>query len=412
MRDEFQLKNLRVVGLSVLSFLLMFSYSLARPATESMFLEAHSSDALPTVWLLVAVVITLSVAAYNRFVAGVELLKLYGVTAAISAVVLLLLLGCLKAGMPGVHFLLYTWKDVYIVVLVEIFYSFANTVFPIRTARWVYGIFGAVGAVGGILGNLSVGWIASEFGSESALWVTLPLLVVTWLGCIPYSRAAGVGVRAVVAPGASNLKAAMKVVSRSRYLVLVLILIALVQLTITLVNFEFTRVLEHVYPDKDVRTGIIGEVYAVISFITVAMHLSTGPFLRLVGIPMALLLVPLMMSGVVGALLIARQFTTAAILKITSKCLDYTWFRAAKECLYIPLDYTDTTMGKSVVDMFTYRIAKGATSLLLLGLIAVGVEGVVVWLILASTVVWLFVALSVNRMFRSKVSSEEEACLV
>ena len=412
MRDEFQLKNLRIAGLSVLSFLLMFSYSLARPATESMFLEAHSSESLPVVWLLVAVVITLSVAAYNRYVAGVELLKLYGVAAAVSALVLLLLLGCHRAGLPGVHYLLYTWKDVYIVVLVEIFYSFANTVFPIRTARWVYGLFGAIGAVGGILGNLSVGWLAAEFGTESALWATLPLLGITWLGCIPYSRAAGVGVRAVVAPGARNLKAAMKVVGRSRYLVLVLILIAVVQLAITLVDFEFNRVLEQMYPNEDVRTGIIGEVYAVISFITVAMHLSTGPFLRLVGIPVALLLVPFMMGGAVGALIVVRGFTTAAVLKITSKCLDYTWFRAAKECLYIPLDYTDTTMGKSVVDMFTYRIAKGATSLLLLGMIAVGAGGLVVWLVLAALVAWLLVAAAVNRMFRQKVSREEEACLV
>ena len=37
----------RVIGLCALALLCMLSYAFARPAAESMFLEAHGAEALP-----------------------------------------------------------------------------------------------------------------------------------------------------------------------------------------------------------------------------------------------------------------------------------------------------------------------------------------------------------------------------
>ncbi|MEE2779617.1 MAG: hypothetical protein VYE15_03770, partial [Myxococcota bacterium] len=122
---------LRVLSLCGLAFLLLASYAVARPATESLFLEAHGSQALPQVWIAVALVSTLVVSFYNRYASSVGLLQLYGVCAGVSGGVLCLLMGVNALEVPGSAFALYVWKDVYIVILIELFWSYANTAFAL-----------------------------------------------------------------------------------------------------------------------------------------------------------------------------------------------------------------------------------------------------------------------------------------
>ena len=52
---------------------------------------------------------------------------------------------------PAAHYALYVWKDIYIIILVETFWSLANVVFVIKDAKKTYGLFCASGAIGGLL---------------------------------------------------------------------------------------------------------------------------------------------------------------------------------------------------------------------------------------------------------------------
>jgi hypothetical protein len=56
-----------VLAMGSLAFLIIGSYDLARPAAESMFLEAYGSGRLPFVWLAVAGVAAGVVGLYGRF---------------------------------------------------------------------------------------------------------------------------------------------------------------------------------------------------------------------------------------------------------------------------------------------------------------------------------------------------------
>jgi ATP/ADP translocase len=101
-------------------------------------------------------------------------------------------------------------------------------------------------------------------------------------------------------------------------------------------------------------------------------------------------------------------FGTMAAAKVASKVFDYTIFRAAKELLYIPLSYVQKTRGKAVVDMLTYRVAKGGASLLLLILAAVVTQALVTGLTLAAIVAWIAITVAIVIRFRRRVSREEE----
>jgi len=54
------------------------------------------------------------------------------------------------------------------------------------------------------------------------------------------------------------------------------------------------------------------------------------------------------------------------LAKVASKSMDYSVFRAGKELLYLPLSHQERTQGKAIVDMMTYRVAKGGASIFIL----------------------------------------------
>ena len=407
-KDPLWTKRIRVIWLSVLGFLILLSYGIARPATDSLFLEAHGSAGLPLVWVLVSVLVIPSVLIYNHFVARTELLRLLVILTVISGVVLGLLIFAQRTGLPWTTYLLYIWKDIYIVLLFEAFYSYANSVFSIQTARWVYGLFGTVGGVGGICGNLLVKHAAMRFGTWVSLWLVLPvLLLISVIGCF-FGRVAGEVRPEAREEQAGGVMDTLRTTWNSSYLLLILVLIGLVQGVITLIDYEFNDILGKVYPVTDIRTGILAKVYMIISLSSILLHALTGPILRLSGVPMTLLAIPLMLGAGFSVFSLAPLFTTVAVIKVASKCFDYSLLRNAKEMLYIPLSYKEKTQGKALADMLVYRISKGAMSLLLAGLIASSGVFLVKHMTLAFILAWLGVAVVVTRRFRRKVSRAEE----
>jgi ATP/ADP translocase len=107
---------------------------------------------------------------------------------------------------------------------------------------------------------------------------------------------------------------------------------------------------------------------------------------------------------VAGFALLPR-FALIASAKVASKAFDYSLFRAAKEILYIPLNHAERTQGKALVDICSYRVAKGACSLLLLGLAALGsgAANLNVWipvLCLGFIGLWIAVTVALRRLPR------------
>ena len=102
-----QIQKVRLLGLSALIFVILASYAIARPATESLFLGAHGADSLPLAWLLVGLGSLAVVLVYNRFAATTDLVKIFGATSAISGIMLVAILSALAADLPGTLWVLY-----------------------------------------------------------------------------------------------------------------------------------------------------------------------------------------------------------------------------------------------------------------------------------------------------------------
>ena len=379
-------------------FLILCSYAIARPATESLFVAAHGAEALPKAWLLVAVGTIAVVSIYGHWAARIDLVKGFGVISTISAVALALLHWAIQQDLPYSHYLLFMWKDIYIVILVEVFWSFANQVMPIKKAGRVYGLFLIIGGLGGMLGNLLGGELATRVGTRTVLLGAIPLLLMAQLGCLWIGRRT-TETRGVVAPKSRGpgLEEGLRILLGSRVLVLLMVLIAVTQVVINLVDYQTQLALEQFFPDTDERTAITGKIYAAVDFVALGLQLSTGPLLRTIGVPVVMLLIPSLLLGCVIGAAFAPRMITVAVAKVASKAFDYSIFRAAKEMFYIPLSHTEKTQGKAFVDMMTYRVSKGLVSLLLLSMGAVSTGSI--WaLTMVGLLAWI---VCVRRLIRS-----------
>jgi AAA family ATP:ADP antiporter len=389
------IERTRLLGLAALIFVILASYAVARPATESLFLETNGAESLPWAWLGVGVGSVAVVTLYNRWAAATDLVKIFGAVSGISALVLVAILLALEANVGGTSWALYLWKDLYIVVLIEIFWSFANCTVPKDRAKWWYGMFCVLGSLGGMAGNLGVGWLASEWSTAQSLWAVVPLLTIGGVGGFALSHFTGVTGRPKTPP--AGLADGFRVLQRSRKLWLLMGLIATTQIVITLIDYQFNVAIERFYTDIDARTAAIGQVYASIDMVAIGLQLGTGPILRWFGVPLVLLSIPALLGVAVAGYALVPRYAAIAAAKVASKAFDYSLFRAAKEILYIPLDRAERTQGKAFVDMMSYRMAKGATSLMLLGLVALGQPQAALWLTLVCIGVWVWITIRLNR---------------
>jgi len=391
-----------LVGLCVLAFVMMASYGIARPAIESLFIERHGSESLPWAWLWVAGVIVAATAVYNRQAATAPLASIWNRVLISAGLLLALLLGALGLGVPFAAFALYVWKDIYIVFVIELFWSIANLRYPIHRARWLYGLFLVAGSAGSIAAELSVGPLASAVGTGRSLFAVLLLLALAALagGLLPGSaRLAPSGDPEL---GGQVLARSLRQLRRSRYLLLLLVLIGVVEIVITLIDFQYNAAMEAHFTDVDERTDVGGKIYATINTAALVLQFLSGILLRLLGAPLILVAIPLLLGAGVGWFVILPRFLTMAAVKIASKALDYSLFRTAKELLYIPLPYADKTEGKALIDVLAYRVGKGLASALILWLGLLELSGhaisaaiallLAVWLVLVAVIARRFAA--------------------
>ncbi|MFH1727072.1 MAG: Npt1/Npt2 family nucleotide transporter [Pseudomonadota bacterium] len=402
------ISRFRIIYLLIFCFLILFSYGIFRPGIESLFLKAHTSKALPNVWIMMSITMIICVAVYNVFLPKVRLIQVYGIISALSGVLFAIMIILEKYDFPGIYYILYIWKDIYIIFLVEIFYTFANSVFQIKKARWLYGFFGASGALGAVIANFSIGPVAKLLGTSATLWIGILSLFLMGVLAIPLAKKADAKIPEDFKKKKANIFEALSIVKKSYYLIFVLLLITTVQLVVTLIDYDFNTIVEALYPVTDIRTGLMGKVYGIVNTLTFVFHAFTGIILRLTGIPFILFAVPFFLMSSLAFFIVLPGFFTVAIIKIASKVFDYTIFRSARECLYIPLSYEERTQGKSIVDIIMYRVGKVGAAILVKILILLGLTQFVSWMTALFILFWIVITFVIVKRFRKLVSRDEE----
>lgn len=392
-----------LLWVAALAFLVLFSYGLSRSAIDALLQDDSGKDATKYAYALVALAVTIIVPLYSRAARSYAIGTVTGICSAATATVLSILLLARIADIPYAGYALYIWKDVYVVILVELVWTLANSAFKTNTAKWAYGFFCVAGSVGDMCGSYVSGFLVHDLGNTALLWLVVPIMGLT----------AGVGIQAARAcgwphpEGKSAVHGVVSVVRSSRSVQMLLAMVAVIQIVTTLIDFQYLTATYDAYPIAEDRTEVYANVNLFIGMSSLVLQALSGAVVTLLGVRLLIILLPALLGAAAFYASLHPTFMGLAVLKVVNKSLDYSLFRTSKELLYRPLSYAEKTQGKAAVDVFGYRAAKGAASGLL-----VAMSGMVA-LITAATVtgigIWLVLAIFLGLRFRPTTETTENA---
>ena len=398
------------IAISSAAAFVLFGYEFIRSVSSSLFIEAYGAENLSRGMVAIPPSMIVMLYCYGRLLSRQGATRALAITSLFSAILILV---CYAALVRGMHFaaaIIYVFREAYIVIVIEQFWSFVNSVLTTEQAKRINGPFCAVASMGSFAGGKLVSRWAEVLGSETLLLFTAASLVPTAVfGVIAY-RFGG-------EPKPSEEEADGKLghlglgtLFRSRYLLFIGVLILSTQVVSTVLDLRFNGLAETGIPDKDMRTAFFGEVYGNLGLIAGILQLVVVPLaLRFVALRVIHLGVPLvhLISSLVLTISPSLRSGTAAYMIF--KALDYSIFRAAKELFYMPLSYDARYRAKQINDSFGYRFAKGGSAGVI-ELVRLGIKTIpgIAFSITAmvAAMVWTPIAFNLTRAYQKLVNTE------
>ncbi len=365
-------EKLFIVFAMLCGFCITSEYAVTKVAANSIFITAFGVKFFPYAWLAVVPLNLLIVYLYNRFVPKIGCLRMLIFTTLITATINVF--GAFFAkDVKFLPFLLYVWKDIYILLMLQQLWSVIHAKIPLKKAKYLYGIIFGVGGLGSVFGSLLPGLFAVRFGSEHLLLYTVPIyaiLIVFYHYALKYADL-GKGSEIFNAMRINTGKATqgLQLIKRSRNLKFILLIVIFMQVTSTLIDFQFNAHLEIRFPDQDLRSQFYGRLFSIINFGNLFLQF-VGSYLlvELLGLRKSHFLLPAILCiNAIGSLCFPL-FGVIAYSFAVIKAFDYSVFGIIKEMLYIPLKVDEKFKAKSIIDIFSYRTSKAFASFLIISI--------------------------------------------
>ncbi len=362
------------VFLAGLSAMFLFcGYEFIRSPAESIFIDRFGADAKPYAIACVPFMMAAMIYGYGRLLSSVGAKKAMAVSMLGSAVFLMLAWLLLGRAGKWLAFLLLVFKESYVVIISEQYWSFINSVLKDEEGKIFNGPMAGLGALGSLAGGWLLGRYAVGLGTEtfvvfSAIAI-LPAAGLFWIGC----NNAGEPRPAADEAGGKKGHLRLSILTENRTVLFIACIIFAAQVVATALDFRFTQLVQDFMPLKDERTAYLGRFWMNVNIFSFSMQFLAAPLL-LRYIPRRGILTAIPAVHIVACVLLFINPTLglASTAFLLFKGMDYSIFRASKETLYIPFSYDTRYRAKQIADAFTYRFAKGVTATCVSGLKAVG----------------------------------------
>jgi AAA family ATP:ADP antiporter len=382
-------------------FALMASYGIVRPLARAVF----SFDARFMLWGMAAtpLLVTLLIWPYGWALSRLGPRRTILWSSVLSASLLVL---PFLVRHPYLTFFLYVWKDVYVVLLVEQFWSLANSSHSIAQGKRRFGALLFIGGLGAVSGNQLVALLAEPLGSWT-VYLGAILVLVPFALLMDRAHQGGEE-EGASQPGKEAVDGhALGMLARSPLLFSIACIVALGQVMAGALEVVFTQHVETAYAfgatlgAQDARAAFEGRFWTAVNLGSMSVQLLIPLLLRRLSVRLVHLLIPMSHGAALAALLVYPSLTTAALAFAWFKVLDYSLFRASKEVLYVPLDFASRYRVKMLIDMTIYRTAKGGSGLVLYGLssVVVAVGRLFALTALGAVLLWTFFAWKIGRGF-------------
>lgn len=346
-------------------FFVLLTYPFTRSATQVYLLESYGAGYFPLTWFLSIVTLSLAIFISDKIQAKYGVHKLFSILSIISVIIFSLGTIFYKQGIKEMAFLLFIWKEVYIVILIHLCLAFCNAFFTLDQMKFLYGPLGAMGSLGGIFGGQLTSLLAKTNGTDSVMYASFSILV---LSLISFRKTAIFETKGALKEKI-NLSPLQATKDIKGYVFLIASIVGLSQFIINITDFEFNIIFEKVVKSNDEKSFYLGQLYSIVNIVSLIIQFLFMPLiLNKIKTRTTHIFVPLFYLGLIifgfgigGAFLLP-----VATVFVGMKAVDYSLFTVVKEFLYYPLTKIQKYGAKYIADMFTYRTAKALIALMLM----------------------------------------------
>ena len=361
-------EKLFLIFAMICGFFITAEYAITKPTSNSIFIAHYGMKLYPYAWLATVPLNLIIVTLYNRFLPLLGCFRMFLCTIALTMGINALS-GLYVAENSFLSFLLYVWKDIYVLLMFQQLWSVIHTRTEMSKAKYLYGILFGMGGLGAIFGSMVPSFFAVKMGSEHLLFMTVPLYLL--FGGVYYLmlRQGGYLNNRNLKIASHKTTQGLKLIRSSTSLKFILLIVILMQLSTTIMDYQFNTFLHQKFPMQDLRTQFYGRLWAVINTCKLCLQFfATFLLVQFLGLRNSHFVVPgvLLLNATLS--LFNPSFSMITYSFGVIKTFDYSIFNIIKEMLYVPLKTDEKFKAKAIIDVFAYRSAKALASLFVIGM--------------------------------------------
>jgi ATP:ADP antiporter, AAA family len=271
----------------------------------------------------------------------------------------------------------FIWASVYNLFVVSVFWQLNVDLFDAEQGKRLFG-FIAVGATVGAIAGSAVTAILARHVSATLLLVGAALLLevavfgVSRLGRLSPSLHRRPGAAAAAAEGrplGGSIVAGITHVLRSPYLLGVSAFILLFAVTSTFLYFQQAEIVSRSFADSGAQRAFLATIDVAVNVLTLVVQLFfTGRIVMLLGVGLALALLPALTMIGFAALALTPSLGAVALFQVLRRAGEYAIARPTREVLFTVVPREDRYKAKGFIDTVVYRLGDqlGAWSVALL----------------------------------------------
>jgi|TARA_B100002003_G_scaffold250626_1_gene290734 AAA family ATP:ADP antiporter len=361
--------------MAVSAMFTLAGYELIRSAATVLFKTAYGAENLPLVMAAMPVVVFAGVALYGWILSQLGPRRTLLVTSLGSGLIIIACYLTLLTGSKLITPVLFLVKELYIVLLIEQYWSYINSSLSADTAKKVNGPVTGIAGLGGAIGGSMVAFSAESLGTETMiLLAAVSVIPAALVSNLTYSIH---GQPVMPEPDPKQVQHHMgwNLFRTNPTLACLLAIVISTQVIAAVLEFKFQLLLSSDFVGRpDEETAFQGRFWGTLNTSVLLLQFVVSPLLlSFLAIRWVHMILPLIHMTAIATALISPSLVTVGVAFFLFKAFDYSIFRAAKELLYIPLNFDERYRAKEVIDVFGYRSGKGVSSVAIVLLQKIGI---------------------------------------
>jgi AAA family ATP:ADP antiporter len=309
----------------------------------------------------------------------------------------------------------FVWVSVYNLFVVSVFWQLNVDLFSPEQGKRLFGFIAAGATIGAIVGSAVTASLA-RYVSPTMLMVGAALLLEVAVFSVgrlaklspvlhhrPGDQAAA---SADEKPVGGSVLAGITHAFRSPYLLAVSAFLLLYAVTSTFVYFQQAAIVSHSFTDRGAQTSFFASIDLGVNSLALLFQLFfTGRLIVLLGVALALALLPALTMLGFAALALTPSLGVIAAFQIIRRAADYAIARPTREVIYTVVSREDRYKTKGFIDTFVYRLGDQVGAWAMAPLNGVGARAASL-VAIAVAALWLLNALWLGRRQQSLEAEE------